>query len=75
MKSITVHSSVGEDGILKLNLPLELKNAELEVMVIFQAVEKQEPLAKSFLENTYGAFCNEPLERPSQGEFEKRLEI
>jgi|694.fasta_scaffold09788_3 hypothetical protein len=69
MKSITVHSSVGEDGILKLNLPLELKNAELEVMVIFQAVEKQKPLTQSFLENTYGAFRNEPLERPSQGGF------
>lgn len=73
MKSIKINSSVGDDGILKLNLPLDFRNTDLEVMVIVQPVEKPKPWIESFFEATYGAFKDEPIERPEQNQPETRL--
>ncbi|MDJ0772252.1 MAG: hypothetical protein QNJ49_02330 [Mastigocoleus sp. MO_167.B18] len=39
MQSIKIRSRVGEDGILHLNIPLGMKDKEVEVMVIYQSVE------------------------------------
>ena len=39
MKSIKINSSVGEDGILRLSLPVEFTNTNLEVMIILQPIE------------------------------------
>ncbi len=38
MQSITFHSHVGQDGILKLEVPVGLSDVELEVTVIVQPV-------------------------------------
>lgn len=49
MKSIKINSSVGDDGVLKLNLPLEFKNTDLEVMVIVQPIDKPGLWPQGFL--------------------------
>lgn len=36
MQSIQVKTHVGEDGLLKVQMPPETKDMELEVMVVFQ---------------------------------------
>ena len=38
MQSITLRSYVGEDGILHLQLPVDLKNTDLEVTVTIRAI-------------------------------------
>ena len=43
MKSVTLRSHVGEDGILNLQVPLGITNTELEVMVIVQPLVQSEP--------------------------------
>ena len=38
METITLHSRVGADGLLKLQVPVNLTNTELEVVLIVQPV-------------------------------------
>lgn len=42
MQSITLHSHVGEDGILHLDIPVGLIDTELEVTVTVQPVPTPE---------------------------------
>ena len=40
MQKITLRSRVGEDGILHLDIPIEIKDTDLEVTVIVKSVKK-----------------------------------
>jgi hypothetical protein len=62
---ITLHSHIGSDGILQLQLPNELKNQNVTVII---RPEQTEWL--SVLQKTAGKIPN--LERPSQGAYEVR---
>ena len=42
MQSIQVKTHVGEDGLLKVQMPPEVKDVELDVMVVFQPSSKVE---------------------------------
>ena len=80
MQSIALKSHGGADGVLKLNVPLEVSDTDVEVLVVVH------PLATSsskphpgwplgFLEQTFGSWQGEPLERPEQGKYEIREEM
>lgn len=83
MESIKFKSKVGADGVLTLQVPTGIQNAELEVLVIIQPVqqtvapEASEGLGwpPGFFEQTYGSFHDAPLERPEQGSYEIREEL
>jgi hypothetical protein len=78
METITLHSRVGADGLLKLQVPVKLRNIELEVVLVVQPVASagQEPgWPSGFFEQTYGSFHDQPLVRESQGEYEVRDEL
>lgn len=76
MQSITLRSHVGSDGILHLQVPVELTDRDLEVMVIYQPLPSQDKSPDSlgwppgFFERTAGAIPD--LQRPPQGESEER---
>jgi hypothetical protein len=38
MQTVTLRSHVGEDGVLRLDVPTELKNTDLEVVLVLQPV-------------------------------------
>jgi hypothetical protein len=65
MQPITLHSHIGSDGILQLQLPDELKNQNVTVII---RPEQTDWL--SVLQETAGKIPN--LERPSQGDYEVR---
>lgn len=44
MQSIQLKTHVGEDGLLKVQMPPEIKDMELDVMVVFQPSPKVEQL-------------------------------
>lgn len=73
-KTITVHSHVGEDGILHLAVPVGMQEMDLEVTVTVQAVERGEDTPETlgwspgFFEETFGAWAGEPLTRAPQEE-------
>jgi hypothetical protein len=82
MKSVTLRSRVGEDGILNLQVPVGISNTELEVMVIVQPLIQSESEVSEnagwmpgFFEEVIGSWEGEPLIRPEQGKYETREEF
>ena len=78
METFTIHSKVGADGLLKLQVPVNLTNTELEVVLIVQPVtpgSKNHGWPPGFFERTYGSFRDQPLIREPQGDYEIRDEL
>ena len=78
MQKITLHTHIGDDGILHLDLPVGVHGAEVEVTV---TVISATPTTKTpeelgyppnFFERTAGSFKDEPLVRYPQGELQER---
>jgi len=78
MANIRLRSHIGKDGILLLDLPVGLTDAELEITVTFKALPPPEkgqlPQGKGwspgFFEETFGAFKDDPLIIDSEGIFD-----
>ena len=79
MKSITLHSRVGADGVLDLKVPVGITNSDVQVVVVFEVVTsaKKTPAdlgwPPGFLEKFAGSIPD--LERAPQGEYEVRDEL
>ncbi|MEH2395636.1 hypothetical protein [Nostoc sp.] len=73
MDSIKIRSYVGKDGILHLDIPVEMPDTEIEVTVTIQRVTPQQRgWMPGFFEEVIGGWVGEPLERAEQGEYETR---
>ena len=80
MDAIKLRSHVGPDGILKLEVPVGVKNVDLDVVVNVAPVgdgrttNTSEELGwpEGFFEETAGAWTGEPLVREPQGNYETR---
>ena len=77
MKAVQFHSHVGADGVLKIEVPVGMMDADLDVVVVVSpagaaagAIDGNWP--PYFFEETFGCLADYPLERPPQGEFETR---
>jgi hypothetical protein len=75
METIKTRARVGKDGLLKLEVPLEWSDVDLEVLLVVQPLpadrgDREEWLA--FIERTAGSLAEDPIERPPQGEYEVR---
>lgn len=77
MQSIKIRSRVGADGVLHLDVPLEIRDTEIEVTVTVKSVNSvsQKGWMPGFFEEVIGGWVGEPLERPEQGEFEIREQL
>lgn len=74
MQTIKLNAHVGSDGVLKLELPLEMTNTDLEVLVVLQPrTERSWP--PGYFEETAGSLADDPIERPPQGNYERREEM
>lgn len=76
MTRIEVTSTVGPDGVLTLNLPLGVAEANREVVVTVRPADEAtapDPAAwKRLIESTAGSVTDDTFGRPEQGEFEQR---
>ena len=86
MESIQLRSHVGTDGILKLEVPLEVRDSDLDVVIVVQPRGSRPPRQtepdreprselgwpEGFFERVAGAWKGEPLRREDQGEYEAR---
>jgi len=79
MKSVQMRSHVGKDGILRLQVPVDISDQEIEVLLVLQPVDQKtadmpEPSGwpPDFFKITAGAFKDNPLKREAQGEYEIR---
>ncbi len=86
MESIKIRTYIGDDGILQIQLPPEITNQELDVVIVFHPViqkSTQSPnktpeelgYSRKFVEEVIGSWEGDPLERPEQLPFEEREEI
>ena len=82
MRSILIRSRVGADGVLHLDVPSNLVETDVEVMVILQPVRQSdlgatEELAWStgFFESVVGGWQGERLTRECEGEYEAREKL
>lgn len=71
MKTIKLMTRVGDDGVLKLEMPTGVTNRRLEVLIVVQPLEEEEEVDElgwpvGFFERTYGALADDPLERPAE---------
>ncbi len=73
MHSVKLRSRVGSDGVLRLDVPVGLTDAELEVTVTFKKVT---PVTKTseelgwepgFFERTYGSCADNPIVIDNEG--------
>ncbi|MTJ51501.1 hypothetical protein FJR38_01780 [Anabaena sp. UHCC 0253] len=82
MQSIKIRSYVGKDGMLHLDIPLEMSETELEETVTFKAVNQTIKIDKNqelkdleghdFIKRTYGCLADDPISKYPQGEYEER---
>jgi hypothetical protein len=79
MTRIVVHSKVGPDGVLHVDVPMGVSEANREVQVIVEEVAAAHQASgqeewHDFIRRTAGAWRGE-LERSPQGELETRDEL
>jgi hypothetical protein len=83
METIKLKTHVGDDGLLKLELPTGVTNRELEVLVIMQTLD-EERIEESqreredweaFVNATYGSLADDPIESPAPLPLDVRDEI
>lgn len=83
MQSITLRSHIGPDGILHLDVPVGVHDAEIEVTVTFLPFapksEVEPPQGKGwppgFFEETFGCLRDDPLVIDSSGVYEEQDEL
>ncbi|KYC40030.1 hypothetical protein WA1_29170 [Scytonema hofmannii PCC 7110] len=76
MQNIKLRSRVGKDGVLHLDIPVEMTDTEIEVTVtIHRVIPQQRGWMPGFFEEVIGGWVGEPLQRPEQGEYETREQL
>lgn len=67
MKTITLKTRTDESGIIKLEIPTNLADRELEIVLVLQPTETAPvdemgyPLG--YFDDTYGSLADDPIER------------
>jgi hypothetical protein len=74
MESVKLKTHVGKDGLLQIQLPVEITDQDVEVLVIYQpvATTQKRIWSPGFFERTFGAWQGEPLVREPQGDLPER---
>jgi hypothetical protein len=70
METIRLQSRVGKDGILRLEVPVNASDTELEVVLVVQPVKDtagDHAEWVAFIERTAGSLADDPIQRLPQG--------
>ena len=74
MKTIKLRSHVGADGTLHLNVPIGIKDTELEVTLTIYPARQGKDYPPEFFEQTYGSCKDDPIVIDDEGIYEERDE-
>jgi hypothetical protein len=75
MKTLQIRTQIGQDGILRLELPTGLSDTALDVVVVLHPVKTEQSEWEAFIEATAGSLADDPIEHPQQGSYEQRDEL
>src|SRR5258707_9847136 len=79
MQTITLKAHTGHDGLVKLEIPTDMSDREVEIVLVMHPLDP-EPLdgmgyPVGYFEDTYGSFADEQLERNQPFQADVRDEI
>ena len=78
MNRLVLHSRVGTDGVLQLDVPIGVADADREVEVTIEPVGPS-PMTpeewREFVLSTAGSITDPSFVRPEQGDYERREEL
>lgn len=73
MVTIPLRTRLNPDGTLDLRVATGLPESDVDVIVVVQpAATAGSTWPPDFFEQTYAAFAEHPIERPTEGEFDVR---
>jgi hypothetical protein len=79
MHTITIKSHIGADGLLHLNIPTNMQDYDVEILIVLQPlkpiVTPKNNWPDGFFQKTYGCLKDDPIERGNQGDFPIREEV
>jgi hypothetical protein len=76
METIRLKTHIGSDGLLRLEMPTDVKDVDAEVVVVYSVAQGTAPSDwEQFVEETYGSLADDPLERPAELPLDVRDEI
>jgi hypothetical protein len=75
MKTISVKSRIGSDGVLNLKIPTSEKEVDVEVVVVLQTKNISKSWPVNFFKKTYGSFKDDPISRLPQGMLQSREKL
>lgn len=82
MKAIHLRSHVGTDGVLSLKVPTEIRDSDLDVLLIVHPTGRRGERRMidaagwaAFVASTAGSIPDPTFRRPDQGEYEVRQEL
>jgi hypothetical protein len=67
VETTKLKAHIGSDGILKLEMPVGVRDTDIDVVVVLaprQVTSQQE--WKVFVDETYGSLANDPIQRGIQ---------
>lgn len=68
METIRLKSHIGNDGLLRFELPTAMRNVEADIVIVYSVNdEPEEDPAEwdAFIDATYGILADDPIERPA----------
>ena len=79
MSTIHTRTHIGTDGILRLQLPVDVANADVDVTVVVEPSKKPKAMSREewlrFIRDTAGSIDDPTFVRHEQGTFEIRDEL
>jgi len=77
MLTLDTHSRTDSEGVLKLQIKTGLENEEVDVSVCVRpaALSSAQRQDASVWERVFGSIEDPSFERPSQGAYERRMEM
>ena len=79
MQTLTLKTRTGKDGIIRLEIPTNISDQDIEVVLVLQAVgadpvdEMGYPIG--YFDETYGMFADDPIKRNQPSYLDVRDEI
>jgi len=78
LQSLTLRTHVGKDGVLKLEMPVGVKNTDLDIILVVNPVEHGKPVSEwpaGFFTEVIGGWKGTRFVREPQGTYETRNQI
>lgn len=77
MQTISLQGKVSDDGMLRLEVPIGARGEDVEVVVVVQQKNggSHDIVSSHWVDESYGACADDPIERPGQGDWPVREEV